>query len=145
AEDVAVALPAEHAVAGDGERRERAAHEVRYDAEVLAGHARRSGRRAHHPEQPLAERELLRLLRGHEVAGPRGGDHELAIEADHVIEADAGEERRGPRHAGAKPGVVAPRHRLPAVDGQTPVLAALRERVGRGAERNVARELLLAC
>src|SRR5204862_7325486 len=102
-----------------------AAHEVRYDAEVLAGHPRRSGGRAHHPEQPLAERELLRLLRRHEVAGPRGRDHELAIEADHVIEADRGEERRGPPHAAADPGVVVPRHHLPAEDRPTPVLAAL--------------------
>src|SRR3954465_9999430 len=105
-----VALPAQHLEAGDADPRQRLAHEVGDDAEVLGDDA--GALLAEECEEPFALPRLRRFVARGEVGPAVAFPDEGAIEADEVIDAKAVVEAGAPPGALAQPFIVVLRHDL---------------------------------
>src|SRR5207247_9166359 len=125
-----VALPAEHATAGDAEPRERRAHEIGDGAEILGDDLR--ARAAEDLEETLAERLLRSLVgRREERLAAVLRPSVRPVEADEVIDAIAVEQIGAAPRALAQPALAFHRHDIPAIHRHAPVLTAGADRVGR--------------
>ena len=139
---VPVAFPANHLVAGQARLRERLADEIRNEPEILGRDLR--GRVREEREDPLALRDLIRLVAGVETTGRlANGARVRPKEADEMIDAVAVIQAAHALHALAQPAIVLGAHHVPAVDRQPPVLSGRAERVRRRARRPIESKQVL--
>ena len=136
AEGIAVAFPAQHAIAGDADPLQRRPQEGGHGAQILRDHLLEP---AHDPHQLLAELNLIPFFGGREtthLAVDRSGVS--AVAADGVVDAEQAKELAGAAGAGTDPGViiVAPSRpsRRPAAPNPGPP-ASLRREACRGGGR----------
>ena len=99
--------------------------------------------RREQPQHALALRDLRRLVGRHEVRAAVALAHVGAEEADQMIDAIAVVELGARAGRAPQPVVAAGGDHVPAVGREAPVLAGLRKRVRRRADRRVEPELLL--